>query len=393
MRRWKAKRLPNGDSPFSRSKAKQRTGVPITRKDFTALPLQAMSQLWTDTLTALSKSDRGYEKSGEPRVLSISLLGKSSEGPWKLGFEFRYQNTELIYVKPQPEHLDDLPKAAQDLSIVHVPPFSGIGPEETRYDREYQDVLTGQGKPGDILRNLLLDVHKTNPSEWNELTGEIERIFKVRLLAPEYEGRPFILCRYLSGVPGGKGKGGLPELDIATAGSGFLQVLTLLGFIYARCATVLLLDEPDAHLHVILQKQIYDRLRSLASERRCQVIIATHSEVLIDSTSPRDIISFYGDPHPLLNDTERDQVREALKRLTAVDLLLADHASGVLYLEGQSDFDLLQAFAKALEHPLYTQWFMNRPLWHNNQGRNPREAKAHFFAMRNPSGTQRLPAT
>ena len=233
LRRWKAKRLPNGEQVGGRPKAKQRQRVPITRKDFTALPLQEMNQLWTGTLTALLKSDPGYEKPGEPRVLSISLEGKTDEGPWQLAFEFRYQNTELLYVKPQAEHLDDLPKAAQDLTVVHVPPFSGIGPEETRYDREYQDVLTGQGKPGDILRNLLLDVYKTHPDDWEGLRREIEDIFKIRLQPPAYEGRPYILCQYLPGIPQGKSKGGLPEIDIATAGSGFLQVLTLFGFIYA----------------------------------------------------------------------------------------------------------------------------------------------------------------
>ena len=380
LRRWKAKRLPNGESGTGRPKAKQRTGVPITRKDFTALPLQEMNQLWTNTLTALKLAES--EKPGQPRVLTISLTGKTKDDSWELGFEFRYQNTELIYVKPQAEHLDDLPKAVQDLTVVHVPPFSGIGPEETRYDLEYQNVLTGQGKPGDILRNLLLEVHQNHPADWDQLRKEIEEIFGIRLQPPAYEGRPYILCQYLPRIPQGKGKNGLPELDIATAGSGFLQVLTLFGFIYARPATVLLLDEPDAHLHVVLQKQIYDRLRSLASRRGRQVIIATHSEVIIDSTSPKHITSFYGKPHPLVRETEREQVREALKRLTAIDILLADRAPGVLYVEGQSDFDLLKAWAKVLDHRLYRKWFLKEPFWQSNQGRNPREARSHFFALR-----------
>lgn len=66
-----------------------------------------------------------------------------------------YQNTELLYVKPAKEHIENLPNAAPDISVVHVPPFSGIGAEETRYDRPYQDLLIGQGKPGNILRNWL----------------------------------------------------------------------------------------------------------------------------------------------------------------------------------------------------------------------------------------------
>lgn len=31
---------------------------------------------------------------------------------------------------------------------------------------------------------------------------------------------------------------------------------------------------------------------------------------------------------------------------------------------------------------MYEDWFRKQPFWHNNQGRNPKEAKAHFFALR-----------
>jgi hypothetical protein len=112
------------------------------------------------------------------------------------------------------------------------------------------------------------------------------------------------------------------------------------------------------------------------------LIIATHSEVLVDGTSPDQVISFYGSPHPLLADVERDQVREALKRLTAMDILLAEEAPGVLYVESESDFNLLSAWAQVLNHQPICQWLAQSPYWHSNQGCHPREARDHFFALR-----------
>lgn len=156
----------------------------------------------------------------------------------------------------------------------------------------------------------------------------------------------------------------------------------MLGFFYARPASVLLLDEPDAHLHIVLQKQVYDRLRRIAAQRKCQLIIATHSEVLVDGTAPEKILSFYHRPHRLVSDTQRDEVREALRRLTATDILLAEQSPGVLYVEGETDFNLLRAWAQVLGHPTYTKFFSQAPFWHSNQGRDPREARAHFFALR-----------
>ena len=189
------------------------------------------------------------------------------------------------------------------------------------------------------------------------------------------------MCEYQPGIPKGKSKKGLPRLDIASAGSGFHQVLLLLAFFYARPASVLLLDEPDAHLHVILQKNIYDRLRKVAAERSCQLVIATHSEVLIDGTSPDQILSFLGIPHRLLSKTDRDQPTEALKRVTAMDILLVESSAGILYVQGETDFNLLRAWARVLNRGLL-KWLTERPFWQANQGRNPRGAREHFFALR-----------
>ena len=162
--------------------------------------------------------------------------------------ELRYQSTELIYVKPLELGENEIPKQALDLSIVHCPPFSGIGAEEKRMDRGARTWKSGEANPETSSEFLLEVLHQKE--QWATLVAEIQKIFGVTLLPPEYsEALPFILCEYLDGIPTeGKGKGGLPQFDIASGGSGFHQVLLLLSFFYARPATVFLLDEPDAHL-------------------------------------------------------------------------------------------------------------------------------------------------
>jgi len=375
MKKWWEKK-----GPKSGSKAKDRPGAPITRQEFTALPLPSMDQLWTDTHTSLRK-DEG--KQGAPRPLIITLHGVGKDGSeWKVGFEFRYSGPEQIHAKPVAADLPHLDRAHEEISVIYVPPFSGIGVNETRLDRPYQDMLVGQGKAGDILRNLLLEVAEAgNAENWQQLTEIVSEVFGYRLLKPAYDGAPYITCQYLKGIPTGNGYGGFPPLDVSTTGSGFHQVLLILAFMFARPSSLILLDEPDAHLHVLLQKQLYDILRRLCHDRKGQLLIATHSEVLIDSTSPEQIVSFYREPHPLASDSDRDQVREALKRVTSLELLSAENAKGILYLEGTTDFDLLKAWASVLDHPL-KQWFSGLPFWHNNQGRSPKEARAHFFALK-----------
>lgn len=388
LRRWMKAKYRAGEEGATgnggEDAVRSRSGLPITRKELTAVPLRSLELLWTGTSTGLRRRDlQGEQKLGQKKVLTITLAGGSGTAGWELPMEFVHANSEMLYVKPAPEQMEAVPRAARELNVVYVPPFSGIGPEETRRDQPYQELLIGQGKAGDVLRNLLWELSQhSDKTLWQELVDSIEAIFGYRLLLPEYEGRPFILCEYLPGIPPRRGLGGLPRLDVSSAGSGFQQVLLLLSFFLARPSTLLLLDEPDAHLHVVLQKQVYDHLRRAAAARQCQLVVATHSEVIIEATSPGKIVSFYGArPHVLVNEVERDHVREALRRITAMDLLLAEESHGVLYVGDETDFNLLRAWARVLEHPT-RRWFEQGPFYHPIRGREVREARGHFFALR-----------
>lgn len=221
--------------------------------------------------------------------------------------EFQYANRDLMYARPHgARNLDREeigrfpPPPAQALDVVHVPPLSGIERDEPRRDRGMQDLLVGQGRPGQILRNLLLEIAEKDDDGWQALADHLCELFRIELARPVYSpAQPYIVCEYRE--PGHR-----RPLDLTNAGSGTLQVLLLLAFLYARPAAVLLLDEPDAHQHVILQRQVYDRVRTAARRRGGQVLVATHSEIVIDATEPTRVMAFFGEqPRPLATRSER----------------------------------------------------------------------------------------
>ena len=363
--RWIAQR--KGDK---KSKAVRRSGVAVTRTDFTPVPLREMNLLWEDRRVS-------GERPGLPRLIEIIVEGEA----WSCGLEFQYANPELVYVRPQQAKTLDReailnfpPPAAEKLDIVHVPPLSGIERDEPRHDQGMQDLLVGQGRPGEILRNLLWEIAEKHSEGWEEVKKYIHELFRFELLQPSYSpAQPFIVCEY-------REPNHSRPLDLANVGSGTLQVLLLLAFLYARPATVILLDEPDSHQHVILQKQVYDLVRKVAHERGGQIIVATHSEVVLDATEPARVIGFFGhSPHPLSSKLQRDQLREALKRVTTTDLLLAKEVGAVLYVEGESDEKILTEWSRILDHP--ARHFFQRAVIHWLGGRSLNEAKAHFFAM------------
>ncbi len=359
----------------AKSKAALRTGVVISRKDFTAIPLREMNLLWTDRATAHPKSPN--TKAGQPKLVTIAVEGAGPGSvPWHVTVALRYSSREQIYMKlldRDGKPLTELPQGAGRTQVVHIPPFSGIGAEETRYDHGYQNLLIGQGKPGDILRNLLLEIFAGAKESWKQLKQDIKELFDYEMVDPSYsDPDPFIVLEYR---PSGSRK----AFDLASAGSGFHQVLTLFGFIYAREASVLLVDEPDAHEHIILQRQVYERLRTVARRRNCQLIVSTHSEIILEETTPQQILSFYGKPHRVCVEEERDRVREAPRRLSSLDILATESRHNILYVEYDSDINILSAFAKVLTHPS-VKFFDNR-FYYPIRGSNPRDAKAHFFAL------------
>jgi predicted regulator of amino acid metabolism with ACT domain len=92
-------------------------------------------------------------------------------------------------------------------------------------------------------------------------------------------------------------------LDLSSAGRGLQQTLLLLAHLYINPKTVLLLDEPDAHLEVLRQRQIYQLLTDVASQHGSQVIAASHSEIMRTRVAEvTDALATLGRPSPWSDD-------------------------------------------------------------------------------------------
>ncbi len=312
------------------------TKAPIARQAFYSVPLRAFDLLW--------------HKRGAEEKVEIAVTCDNTRVP----VEIISDSSEQVYVRPtsdvSPECLvdpDNFPAPA------FVPAMSGLGTEEPVYQRPKINQLLGQGKPGDVLRNLLVEVHHDR-SAWERLTKAVKTIFDYDLLPPNTDG-PNIILEYRHAARSG------PTYDIASAGSGFLQVLMLLTFLNFRQGTVLLLDEPDAHLHVILQDGIYHELKTTARKNNSQLIIATHSEVVINAVEPRELYALLDTPKKLASDEERATLIRSLSLLSNLDIVQAREKGSVLYVEGHTDLALLRAWAHILEHR--TAGYLRQPFW------------------------------
>lgn len=151
--------------------------------------------------------------------------------------------------------------------------------------------------------------------------------------------------------------------DLSLLGSGTLQLIELLLSLHEppRDVNIVLLDEPDSHIHRDIQRRLMERLRLHADH--AQLFMTTHNESLIRSAEPRHVFYLHGvstgrrEFRPVLGEKlpTRKQglqpsptlsILEALGHESALDLLNALEADHFFLTEGRSDAAALDVIVR-----------------------------------------------
>lgn len=322
------------------SSAKERTATALNRLNIVAVPVQRTRFFWHNTHVRVGTKDIaltitvGIEFKGQVLALSMRFTNKGDE---------------LVYCKPDDAvvtNLDFLSYAAS-IRIELLYPMSGLETEEAILQPGRIDVLLGQGQTAQVLRNLCLMVAKDSPEDWKRIVALMKRLFNVTLETPQETTRGAIEMRY-------KQPGVREVLDVSSSGRGFQQMLLIFAYLYSHKGSVLLVDEPDAHLEILRQKQVYVLLRDIASENKSQVVMVTHSEVILDEALDNNLtLLMEGQTDDL---ARKPEIRNSLKHFGADHYIKARERGYVLYVEGGTDVDMLRALAERLNHPIAALW-------------------------------------
>lgn len=361
----------------------KRPGVTINRRDVLSLPVPGAQLLWKDLRIRESGRDEDGKQWNRNVRIEVLVHGIDKGNRWQCGLEFDYANSESFYCRPLRLDADGkermpVPDEALQVRVAFLPPMSGLAATEYRLDPGAVDVLLGEGRTAEVLRNLCYQVFTSGSDAWGTLQDRMRSLFGISLDPPEYiGGRGELTVSY--SIPPRDGSGGTPlRLDLSTSGRGLQQTLLLLSYIQLHPGAVILLDEPDAHLEILRQRQIYAIITELAQAQRCQIVAASHSEVMLNEAADRDVvIAFVGRPHRI--DDRGSQVVKSLKSIGFEQYYQAEQQGWVLYLEGATDLAILQAFARILEHP--AREHLERPFVHYVENK-PNRAREHFFGLR-----------
>jgi predicted ATPase len=367
-------------------------GVGMGIVDFTPMNVPSLAHLWTNLKTQKIDEDDGYTlkikvtweiPSGEEKFLEIGMSLANDR------LFIKNTNTNLLLNEVQDE--DGYPIDKNMLNVAYLPPFAGVTDRESRLTPAMRGRLIGQGLSGGVIRNALFDLHEVNKMErsklrigrtkikdsdlktlretdpWEILQRTMQEIFGTELKIIPFNERYHSYLR----VECTKGKFLTDEArfekfpnfsprDLMVEGSGFLQWLSVYALALSPELHVILLDEPDAHLHPSLQQQLVSQLSEIARSTHKQILLATHSTELIRSYEHEKILSLRDRKGKYLSgDQEKISVLAGIGAAHTLTLHSLIQHKRLLIVEGASDERFLRILAEKSGMP----WPKNLVVW------------------------------
>lgn len=319
---------------------RERTSTSLNRLNIVSVPVRRTRYFWHKTSVRTGNID-------VPLEIAVGVLHQHSVE--RVAMRFRNQGDEIVYCTPDEATLErlDLIETAAKLRVELLYPMSGLETEEPILQPGRIDVLLGQGQTAQVLRNLCLLVANDAPDHWRKIVELMKRLFSVELGNPTETARGSIDLFYRQLQV-------KEPLDVALAGRGFQQMLLIFAYLYSHPRSILLIDEPDAHLEILRQKQVYVLLREIANENESQVVLVTHSEAILEEALDTNLTLLLGGQADDL--AAKADIKNALKHYGADHYVRARQRGYVLYVEGGTDLEILKALARRMNHRTAALW-------------------------------------
>lgn len=155
-----------------------------------------------------------------------------------------------------------------------VPGLAGIPAFEEYRPPSVVRKAAAKGDSNSVFRNILLLLSEDKIS-WDSFKEKFNKVFPDYNISVGFNPNidEHISVRVINDQA---------ALPIDSCGTGILQAIQILAYYYLYKPRVLILDEPDSHLHPNNQRKLAILLKELHQETGCQIIISTHSRHLLE---------------------------------------------------------------------------------------------------------------
>lgn len=161
---------------------------------------------------------------------------------------------------------------------VITPGVSGISISEEYKAKAAVLRSATRGDSNFYLRNILL-LLKGKADAWNKFIEKFSLFFPEYTLDVIFDEEVDDLIEVFAKLPNGI------KLPIDALGTSALQILQILSYIYFFEPQMIILDEPDTHLHPNNQRKLISVLNEISIEEDIQILLSTHSRHIIDEAT------------------------------------------------------------------------------------------------------------
>ncbi|MDR3560905.1 MAG: ATP-binding protein [Negativicutes bacterium] len=243
--------------------------------------------LWKRTRlsTSIGQNDLVYSPIRE--VSSLAYNGTLKEDPrYAISITFQTEpgvECQVVVRKGRNKNIllnligQSLGEHLQSLEAPYCALVTGLAgiPSEEEFETDYVvRKAAARGNSNSVFRNILLQL-KDRPEKWRKFQEQIGHIFPGYTIGVRFNPHS---DEYIGCWVSKNGR----VFPIDTCGTGVLQAVQIFSYINLFEPKILLLDEPDSHLHPNNQKAL--ALELIAAARNgLRVIISSHSKHLVEA--------------------------------------------------------------------------------------------------------------
>ena len=161
---------------------------------------------------------------------------------------------------------------------IFTPGLAGIAKVEQHVSDGVLLRTIARGDANIVLRNTLLRLwdERISNENWNKFIFDLKEIFPLIDIQVKYATQTDEFINVYINTEAG-------EIPLELAGTGVLQTIQILSYIHYFSPRVIVIDEPDSHLHPNNQRLLCSLLSMISDDRGVQVLLSTHSRHVIDS--------------------------------------------------------------------------------------------------------------
>lgn len=233
-------------------------------------------------------------------------------------------------------------KLSEAINFYQTAPVSHVLKNEPYMNLGQVKKKISLGKSNEVLRNKIISIHQKSVEKSEQLKGEIANVlekdfsFKFPARAKSNLEEYIDLRVEMDGICN----------DICVQGSGFLQICEIFSAVdfFENSINILLVDEPDSHIHAKLQKRLLDELRKIDNT---QILVISHNDRFLENLDTDHLLFINSQAKTNGNVARIDvsQINRLKLDLGGISMALCklNNAHNVAFFEGEDDIEYIKA--------------------------------------------------